>query len=84
MSSYSICKWDNVGTQKYTIPSNHNAIRTENIGSAFCAVSTFSDDTIIEIKFKVNAILTVESFAVLPEINVTKFDICNSYYSYVN
>lgn len=75
---------DNVTMQKYTTSCNRNEIGIENIRSNFCAISPFGNDTIIEIKFKVSAITRLESFIMLFEINVTKFDICNTYYSYVN
>lgn len=75
---------DNVTMQKYTASCNCNAIGTKNICTNFCAISQFGNDTIIEIKFKVNAITRVESITMHLEINVTKLDICSTYYSYVN
>lgn len=75
---------DNATMQKYTTSCKHNPVGTENICCNFSASSPFSSDTIIEIKFKVNAVSRTEIFTMFPEINVTKFDICNTYYSYVN
>lgn len=74
---------NNVTMQKHTASCNCNVIGKENICSS-CAISPFNDDTIIEIKSKVSAPSRVESFTMLSEINVTKVDICSTYYSYVN
>lgn len=69
---------DNASMQKYTTSCNHNVVGTENICCNISASSPFSNNTIIEIKFKVNAVSRIEIFTILPEINVTKFDIYNT------